>query len=39
MEDEEALFISPSIIWSLFQDIDLNLLTQIFVGSDDSTFF
>ncbi len=36
--DEEALFISPSVTWSLLQDVDLNLLTQIFVGSDESAF-
>jgi len=36
--DEEALFISPSVTWSLLQDVDLNLLTQIFIGSDDSAF-
>jgi hypothetical protein len=36
--DEEALFLSPSLTWSAFQDVDVNLLTQIFIGSDDSAF-
>jgi len=34
--DEQALFLSPSITWSMHQDIDLNLITQIFTGSGDS---
>ncbi|WP_141691489.1 hypothetical protein [Rhodohalobacter halophilus] len=36
--DEEALFISPSVTWSALQDLDVNLLTQIFIGSADSVF-
>jgi hypothetical protein len=36
--DESAVFISPSVTHSLTQDIDLNLLAQIFIGSDDSVF-
>src|SRR6056297_606895 len=36
--DEEALFLSPSVTWSAFQDVDVNLLTQIFIGSSDSAF-
>jgi hypothetical protein len=36
--DEEALFVSPSISCSLTQNMDVNLLTQLFIGSDDSVF-
>ncbi len=36
--DEEALFLSPSVTYSLHQNIDLNLLSQIFIGSSDSIF-
>ncbi|MCC5940586.1 MAG: hypothetical protein JJU37_03525 [Balneolaceae bacterium] len=36
--DEQAVFISPSITHSLTQNIDVNLLTQLFLGSDDSVF-
>ena len=36
--DERAVFISPSITHSLTQDIDVNILAQIFAGSDDSVF-
>lgn len=36
--DEEALFISPSVTYSLLQDVDVNLLTRIFFGRDDSAF-
>jgi hypothetical protein len=36
--DEEALFLSPSVSYSLHQNIDVNLLTQIFIGSNDSVF-
>jgi hypothetical protein len=36
--DEQAVFISPSVTHSLTQNIDLNLLTQLFMGSDDSVF-
>lgn len=36
--DEEAMYVSPSITYSISQNIDMNLLTQIFLGSDDSVF-
>lgn len=36
--DEQALFISPSVTRSLTQNTDLNLIAQIFAGSDDSAF-
>jgi hypothetical protein len=36
--DEDAVFISPSITYSLTQNTDLNVLTQLFLGSDDSVF-
>ena len=36
--DEEALFMSPTVSYSIHQNIDLNLLTQIFIGSSDSIF-
>lgn len=36
--DEEALFISPTFSYSVFQNVDINLLTQIFIGSSDSLF-
>lgn len=36
--DEEALFLSPTVTYSLHQNIDLNLLSQIFIGSRDSIF-
>jgi hypothetical protein len=36
--DESAVFLNPSITWSLLQDLDLNLFTQLFIGSDDSVF-
>jgi len=36
--DEEAVFLSPSVTYSLHQNIDLNLLSQLFVGSSDSIF-
>jgi hypothetical protein len=36
--DEEAMFISPSVTWSAMQNLDVNLLAQIFLGSDDSAF-
>lgn len=36
--DEEAVFISPSISWSVSENTDFNLLSQIFAGSDDSAF-
>lgn len=36
--DEEALFISPTLSYSIHQNVDINLLTQIFIGSNDSVF-
>jgi len=36
--DEEALFLSPALSYSLHQDIDVNILAQIFMGSRDSIF-
>lgn len=36
--DEEAVYISPSVSYSVSQNIDFNLITQIFVGSSDSAF-
>lgn len=36
--DESAVFISPSITRSVTQNTDLNVLAQIFAGSDDSVF-
>ncbi len=36
--DEQAVFISPSVTHSLTQNTDLILLTQLFIGSDESVF-
>ncbi|TVQ68186.1 MAG: hypothetical protein EA360_00555 [Balneolaceae bacterium] len=36
--DQEALFVSPSVRWSVIENLDLNLLMQIFTGSSDSPF-
>jgi len=36
--DEEAVYISPSVSYSVAQNVDFNLITQIFVGSSDSAF-
>ncbi len=36
--DEEAVFISPSVTWSVITDLDLRVLAQFFTGSDDSVF-
>lgn len=36
--DEEAIFFSPSMSWSVGQNTDLNLLSQLFIGSNDSAF-
>lgn len=36
--DEEALFFYPTLTYSVMQDLDFNVLTQIFIGSDDSVF-
>lgn len=36
--DQEAIFFSPSLSWSVTQNLDLNVLCQIFAGSDSSSF-
>jgi len=36
--DEEALFMSPSVSWSLGQNTDFNILSQIFIGGESSAF-
>ncbi|TVR78196.1 MAG: hypothetical protein EA409_10715 [Saprospirales bacterium] len=35
--DEKAVFISPGINWSVAEDLDFQLLSQIFVGSRESS--
>ncbi len=36
--DESALFLSPSLTWSVMTDLDFNILGQVFVAGDDSAF-
>lgn len=36
--DESAVFLSPSVTWSVLQNLDLNILLQAFAGSEDSAF-
>ncbi len=36
--DEKAVFISPSLSWSVGQNLDFQILGQFFTGSDDSVF-
>lgn len=36
--DESAAFLSPSVTWSVLQNLDLNILLQAFAGSKDSAF-
>jgi hypothetical protein len=36
--DEKAVFISPSFTYSVTQDIDFFMVTQLFIGSGDSVF-
>ncbi|PWN07665.1 hypothetical protein [Rhodohalobacter mucosus] len=36
--DEEALFVSPSVTWSVGQNTDFNMLSQIFIGGESSAF-
>lgn len=36
--DEEALFISPTVSWSVGQNTDLNLFAQLFIGGESSAF-
>lgn len=36
--DESAVFISPSVTWSVLTDLDFRLLGQLFAAGDDSAF-
>ena len=36
--DESATFLSPSLNWSVLQNVDFNILGQMFIGSSDSAF-
>ncbi|MEX0680973.1 MAG: hypothetical protein WD097_06285 [Balneolales bacterium] len=36
--DESAVFISPSLSWSVMTDLDFRILGQFFAGRDDSVF-
>ncbi|MDG5767591.1 hypothetical protein QA596_08960 [Balneolales bacterium ANBcel1] len=36
--DESSVFLSPSLTWSVLQNLDMQLLAQFFAGSDDSAF-
>lgn len=36
--DERALFVSPSVTWSVATDLDLQVLGQVFTGAEDSAF-
>jgi len=36
--DEQAVYLSPSATLSVMTDLDLQVLAQVFVGSDDSAF-
>ncbi len=36
--DESALFLSPSLTWSVTQDVDFRVLGQFFTGGSDSVF-
>jgi hypothetical protein len=36
--DESAAFLSPSLNWSVLQNVDFNILSQMFIGSSDSAF-
>lgn len=36
--DERALFVSPSLTWSVATDLDLQVLAQLFAGAEDSVF-
>ncbi|MEX0995317.1 MAG: hypothetical protein WD599_07275 [Balneolaceae bacterium] len=36
--DEQAVFISPAVRWSVLQDLDMNVFTQLFAGSEESVF-
>lgn len=36
--DERAVYLSPSATWSVMTDLDLLVLAQFFIGSNDSAF-
>lgn len=36
--DEDAVFISPSVTWSVIENLDFQILGQFFAGGDDSAF-
>ncbi len=36
--DEEAAFVSPSVSWSVLQNLDMSVLAQFFISGDDSIF-
>ncbi len=36
--DEKSVFISPSVTYSVTQNLYLNILTQVFAGSENSSF-
>lgn len=36
--DEQAVFLSPSVTWSVIEDMDLQLLGQVFAGGTGSVF-
>lgn len=36
--DEKAVFFSPSVTWSVIENLDFRMVAQFFTGSDDSIF-
>ncbi len=38
LPDQDSFFISPQASWSLITNLDLDILSQIFVGGDESLF-
>ncbi len=36
--DEEAVFFSPTLTWSVIENMDFQILGQFFIGSSDSVF-
>ena len=36
--DEGAIFVSPSVTWSVMTDLDFQVLAQFFAGKEDSVF-
>lgn len=38
LPDQEAFFVSPQASWSLFTNLDLEIISQIFTGGKDSVF-